>query len=76
MLTIVDLMQSPNVHSDVQSMEAYNDIFDACSVCGLTKLKHNTKLSSLLMTREEEDNRSKQKIESIMEEMRNVINVT
>lgn len=66
-------MQSPNVHSDVQSMEAYNDIFDACSNTGFTRLKPSTKLSSLLIAYEVDDSRSKQKIESIKEEMRNVI---
>uniref|UniRef100_A0A1X7VEE8 Uncharacterized protein n=2 Tax=Amphimedon queenslandica TaxID=400682 RepID=A0A1X7VEE8_AMPQE len=70
-LTITDLMQSPNVHSDVQSMEAYNDIFDACSSTGFTRLKPSTKLSSLLMTHEDDDSRSKQRIESIKDEMKN-----
>lgn len=71
-ITIVDLMQSHDVHVTSQTMIVYNELFDSACSSGITRLK-NVTLSSVLNLREEEDQKTKQKTETIMEELRNVI---
>ena len=71
-MTIIDIMQSNQVHMDRQLLDSCNGIFETVCINGTTKLKHPTSLSSLLNIREEENTRSRLKTENIMDDLRNV----
>ena len=68
-ITVVDLMQS---RMDSQLLTTCNEVYEAVCSSGTTRLKHGTRLSSLLNIKEEEDHRLRQKTETIMEDLQNV----
>ena len=65
-------MQSPDIHVTSQTIRAYNELFDVACLSGLTRLK-NISLSSLLNLRDDDDHRNRQRIEIIMDEIKNVM---
>lgn len=69
-------MQSHEIHIDSIGMVVCNEFFDAICNSGLTKLKQKSRLSSLLNLKEEEDARTRQRLEVLMDEIRMVITCT
>ena len=73
-VTVIDLMQSRSVSMDGRLLTTCNEVFEAACLSGATRLKHPTHLSSMLNIREEDDQRTRQRTETIMEDLRLVSN--
>lgn len=69
-VTVIDLMQSRSVSMDGRLLTTCNEVFEAACLSGATRLKHPTHLSSMLNIREEDDQRTRQRTETIMEDLR------
>jgi hypothetical protein len=69
-LTIVDLTLSPAVVDDDQLTSVYNSLFKTACNSGLIRLK-NVSLTSIVRIREEEDQKTRMRIDGAIEDLKN-----
>ena len=72
MLAIVDVLSDKEIAKDSIMLELCNGLFDRIINTGATRLRHPTRLSSLLHYQDETDPRARQKVEFIMDELKSV----
>ena len=69
---MVDVLSDKDISKDSMTLDLCNGLFDRVIAIGATRLRHPIRLSSLLHYHEETDPRAKQKVELIMDELKNV----
>lgn len=69
---ITQLMKLGPLVVDTEAMNALNEIYNVVTKSGVTRLKSNTRLASLLSYEDERDIKQKQKYETVIDEMSNV----
>ena len=69
---ITQLMKLGPQVIDTEAMDALNEIYSVVTKSGVTRLKTNTRLASLLSYEDERDLKQRQKYETVIDEMKNV----
>ena len=69
---ITQLMKLGPQVVDTEAMYTLNEIYSVVTKSGVTRLKTNTRLASLLSYEDERDLKQRQKYETVIDEMRSV----
>lgn len=69
---ITELMKASPAYLDGELMEAFDNVFQTIMNSGVTKLKPQTRLASLLVYEGEKDIKKRQKYMAVLEEMKTV----
>jgi hypothetical protein len=73
---ITQLMKLGPQVVDTEAMDALNEIYSVVTKSNVTRLKASTRLASLLSYEDERDLKQRQKYETVIEEMKNVNQVS